>query len=164
MDVITDEIERALSAGLYYLAIVVALGLPDVCAALESDDGEATKQKYRTWCDAWLLPSYPGLTSDDLYSMRCGVVHQGRLGHPKMQYSRVLFTLPNPSRNVFHRGVINDAPNLDAVTFCRDVTDAVARWHAATGAEPNVVANLPRLVRFYAQGLAPYLVGVPLIA
>lgn len=164
MDVITKEIERALSSGLYYLAVITTLSLPDMCAALESDDGTTSGQKYKSWCDAWLLPSYPMLTSGDLYSMRCGVVHQGRLGHPRMQYARILFTLPNPNRNVFHRNVINDALNLDVVIFCRDMVRAVEQWYAAKHNDPNVVANLPRLMRHHERGLAPYMVGMPLIA
>ncbi len=164
MKTITDEIERALSSKLYYLAVVVALGLPDVCAALESADGTTSGRQYQAWCDAWFLPSYPPLTSQDLYSMRCGVVHQGRLGHPKMQYARVLFTLPDASGNVYHRNVINDALNLDVVTFCRDMIRAAERWYAAKQGDPSVVANMPRLVQFHARGLPPYMVGMPLIA
>lgn len=164
MEGLTGEVERALSAKLYYLALVLTLSLPDVCAALASDDGQTSGLKYKAWCDAWFLPAYPQITSLDLYSMRCGVVHQGRLGHPKMQYARVLFTLPNTSNNVFHQNIINDALNLDAVIFCRDMAGAVARWYTAKQHDPNVMANLPRLVQFHEQGLAPYMVGMPLIA
>lgn len=164
MNVLTEEIDRALSAELYYLALVLTLSLPDVCAALESADGQTNALKYKAWCDTWVSPAYPQMTSVDLYSMRCGVVHQGRLGHPKMQYARVLFTLPNAHNNVFHQNIINDALNLDAVIFCRDMAGAVARWYAAKQNDPNVTANLPRLVQFHEHGLAPYMVGMPLIA
>ena len=164
MDTITDEIERAITAQLYYLGVFFALSLPDVCAALESADGTTSGRKYQAWCDAWFLPSYPVLTSQDLYSMRCGMVHQGRLGHPNMQYARVLFTVPNVARNVFHCNILNDALNLDATVFCRDMIQAVNQWYAAKQDEPSVVANMPRLIQFYPQGLAPYMVGMPLIA
>lgn len=164
MDVLTDEIERALAAGLYYLAILGALALPDICAALESANGRTTSTKYMAWCDTWLIPSYPQLNSQDLYSMRCGVLHQGRLGHPRSQYARILFTLPNVSNNVFHQNIINDALNLDAVTFCRDMNSAVARWYTAQQHDSHVLANLPQLIQYRAQGLAPYMVGMPLIS
>jgi len=142
MEAITKEVENAIAAGLYYLAIVTALSLPDVCSALESHDG---------------------ITSLDLYSLRCGVLHQGRLGNSRMQYGRVLFTVPNEQRNIFHRNVINDALNLDAVQFCRDMIECVSTWCTAKQNDPNVQANLPRLVQFRANGMAPYIVGVPLI-
>ena len=163
MEAITKEIENAIAAGLYYLAIVTALSLPDVCSALESDDGQTSGAKYKAWYDAWMAARYPEMTSLDLYSLRCGVLHQGRLGHSRMQYGRVLFTVPNPQRNTLHRNVMNDALNLDAVRFCRDMIECVSVWYAAKQNDPNVQANLPRLVHFGANGLAPYIVGMPLI-
>ena len=143
MEAITKEVENAIAAGLYYLAIVTALSLPDVCSALESHDGKTSPTKYKVWYDAWMA--------------------QGRLGHSRMQYGRVLFTVPNEQRNIFHRNVINDALNLDAVQFCRDMIECVSTWCTAKQNDPNVQANLPRLVQFRANGMAPYIVGVPLI-
>ena len=127
METITREIERALSAGLYYLALISTLSLPDICAALESSNGETSGAKYQAWYATWLT-TYPEITGNDLYSLRCGVVHQGRLGHPKSQYSRILFTLPS-TRAYLHQNIINDALNLDLETFCRDMIEAVLRWY-----------------------------------
>jgi hypothetical protein len=164
MEIITNEIGRALQAGLYYPAIVLTLTLPDICGALESADGEATGARYKDWRDTWLFAAYPNVNGQDLYSLRCGVLHQGRLGHPKMQYSRVLFTVPNAQRNVFHNNIIGDALNLDAVIFCTDVMKAVARWYDTKRNDAHVVANWSRLFQYREHGIAPYMVGVPLIA
>lgn len=86
------------------------------------------------------------------------------MGHRGMHYSRVLFTLPDAANNVLHDNVIDDALNLDAVTFCQDMVQAVLRWYDASKNDPNVVSNLPRLFQYHENGLAPYIVGVPLIA
>jgi len=163
MDVILNEIEKALDSGLYYLALVSVLSLPDVCSALESPDGSTAGTQYKAWYDRWLAARYPRLTRDDIYRLRCGVVHQGRFGHPGMQYARVLFTLPNANRLVFHKNVISDALNLDAVTFCRDIVHAVREWYEDRKNDPVVKANLARLLKLYPDGLAPYIVGVPVI-
>jgi hypothetical protein len=164
MEVILREIENALAARLYYAALLVSLSLPDICAALESPDGQTSSAKYKVWYDAWMAPLYPQMTSNDLYSLRCGVVHQGRMGHDRMQYARVLFTVPNAQGNVFHRNLLNDALNLDVIIFCRDMVQCVEQWYAAQQNDPNVLANLPRLVQFRPRGLSPYMVGMPLIA
>jgi hypothetical protein len=174
MEVITQEIERALDAGLYYLALVSTLTLPDICAAVESPNGETTGPLYMKWCAAWLegYPfgpddfsySYPKGIGEDLYYLRCGVVHQGRLAHHKSQYSRVLFTIPNTANFISHLGEINDALNLDIVSFCHDMINAASRWYEAKQSDVNVQANFPRLVQYRQQGLAPYIVGIPLIA
>lgn len=162
METITNEIERALSAGLYYLALASALTLPDICAALESPTGETSGKQYKAWYAMWLT-LYPLVTGDDLYSLRCGVLHQGRLGHPKSQYDRILFTLPDV-KGVVHNVLIDDVLNLDLATFCHDMINAVSRWYVAKHDDPIVLRNLPRLVQYHANGLAPYIVGIPLIA
>jgi hypothetical protein len=164
MEAILSEIESALRAGLYYLALAIALSLPDVCAALESSDGTTSGPQYKAWYDRGMAPQYPRVTSTDMYSLRCGVIHQGRFGHDNLQYSRILFTLPNPQRNVFHNSVVNDALNLDACIFCRDIMANVSRWYDAQKNSATVRANLPRLLRLYPHGLAPYMVGISLIS
>ena len=163
MQTVTREIERALSARLYYLALVSTLSLPNICSALESPNGETVAKQYKSWCANWFT-SYPEVTSDDLYFLRCGVVHQGRLHHAKSQFSRILFTLPDGHGNVLHRNILSDALNLDLVTFCHDMINAVSIWYSAKQNDPNVVMNLPGLVQYREQGLAPHIGGIPLIA
>jgi hypothetical protein len=164
MEAILTEIDRALDAGLYYLAIALSLTLPDICGALESPDGGATRERFTAWYDTYLAQTYQSLTAADCYSLRCGVIHQGRFGDQKGQYSRVIFTVPNPQKNVFHGNILNDAYNLDAVRFCHDLIDAVRTWYVAKKNDPNVAANIPKLVTYRPLGLTPYMVGMPLIA
>ena len=164
METILNEIRRALDCRLYFLSITMALALIDICAALESPDGETTKAKYIAWYEQWISPDYANLTGNDIYSLRCGVVHQGRFGHERMQYSRVVFTLPDGRGNVFHRNLMNDALNLDAGTFCEDILSAVTRWQQAHETDPIVQTNLLSLLTFHPNGLAPYFVGIPVIA
>ncbi|MDP2694408.1 MAG: hypothetical protein Q8O58_06035 [Gallionella sp.] len=164
MEIILNEIDRALDAGLYYLAIAMALTIPDICAALESQNGETSGPKYKAWYTANLGAQYPNVTDADCWSLRCGVLHQGRCGHQNMQYGRILFTIPNAQNNVFHNNIINDALNLDAVRFCHDVVACARLWYARKQNDPVVQSNLPNLVQLRPQGLAPYMVGMPLIA
>jgi hypothetical protein len=163
METVLQEIERALQARVYYLALVVALTLPDICAALESPDGQTDRDRYKVWYNANLGGRYGALTDADCYSLRCGVVHQGRFGHPKMGYGRVVFSLPGTG--IFlHNNIVNDALKLDVGQFCRDMVQAARRWFASKQNDPTVQANLPNLVQLRPQGLAPYIVGMPLIA
>jgi hypothetical protein len=164
METILQEIERALDAHLYYLAVAMVLTLPDICAALASADGESSGQRYRDWYDANLAAAYPHMTAQDCWKLRCGVLHQGQCGHPQMQYARVIFTIPNAQRIVFHNNILNDALNLDAPTFCMDVVRRVRVWYARSQHQRNVRTNLPNLVQLRPTGLAPYIVGAPLIA
>jgi hypothetical protein len=110
------------------------------------------------------MNSYPYLISSDLYSLRCGIVHQGKSGNHKMTYSRIVFTLPVPNRVILHNNIINDALNLDAEIFCRDMINSVLRWYDQNQGTIYVKANLPCVVRLYPNGLPPYIVGIPVIS
>jgi hypothetical protein len=151
IQMILKEVESALDNGLFYLALTVALTIPGICAALESPAGSTSGQdkiKYKAWYSANLAIQYPNLTAEDCYSLRCGVVHQGKFGDPsKMQYARVIFTLPNAQNNVFHNNIINDALNLDAVTFCRDIIEAARVWAFAKQNDALVQQNASLLVQ-----------------
>jgi hypothetical protein len=166
MEAILQEIERALDAKLYYLAVAAALTVPGICAALESPTGATTGQdaaSYKAWYNAHLAAKYPHLTDTDCYSLRCGVVHQGRFGHSNMQYERVAFVIPMGQRTYAHNNVAGDLLQLDAVTFCQDVIASVRGWFASKQNDATVKKNIPTLVQFRPNGL-PSFQGLPLIA
>lgn len=171
MDAILDEIDAVLAAGLSYVAVALSLTLPGICAALESPTGSTRGEdgvRYKRWYDAHLASIYPNITSADCYSLRCGVVHQGRFGVECSQYERVLFMVPNPQRNVVHNCIDVRAGRkvliLDAHRFCRDIMAAVRRWFETVREEATVGRNLSQLVEFRPDGLAPYVTGMPMIA
>lgn len=60
MEDITDQINRALNANLYYLALFVSISLPDICGATESSDGKSTGAKYIAWFDKYVAPNVMG--------------------------------------------------------------------------------------------------------
>ena len=139
MDMILQEIERALNAGFYYLAVVMALTLPDICAALASPNGDTDPRKYKNWYTKNLAGRFQMVTADDIWSLRNGVLHQGRCGHPNMQFARIIFTLPEGQGNRLLGGaILNDALSLDAVEFCHAVIQSVQTWFAANQNDPNV--------------------------
>src|SRR5215207_6045327 len=125
----------------------MALTLPDICAALEAENGRTHPDKYKAWYRQHLAAYYPQLTDEDCYELRCGVVHQGRFGrrpdNPKLQYARVLFSLPSPTGGVVVSFVAADVLNLDAIMFCHRMVDAVRTWYLAKKEDPNVIAHLP---------------------
>ncbi len=164
MELMFQEIEHALKCGLYYSSIALVLTLPDICAALASSDGLTSGEKYKKWVQANLCPKYSSITPEDFYSLRNGVIHQGKFGHAKMQYSRIIFTIPNAQNNIFRNNIINDALNLDAVMFCNDLLAAAREWFSQNQTDAAVMANLPRLVQFRPMGISPYMVGMPLIS
>jgi hypothetical protein len=65
---------------LWYAGLVLTLMLPDVCAALESEDGRTTRERYKAWFNPWVGNKYPDiLSADQMYYLRCGVAHQRKI-------------------------------------------------------------------------------------
>lgn len=164
-----QQIDRAVGANLYYVALLAALSLPDICGAMESDDGEATRQRYIAWFDRWVAPKYTvrgalSLTGEVCYYYRCSALHQGRAAHPRMGYSRVLFVEPAATTNVFHNNILNDVLNIDLRYFVRDLLTGALEWLNQAEASANYQRNYALFMQRYPNGLAPYIVGVPVIA
>ena len=164
VDAVLEDIGRALDAGVWLGALITALMVPDICAALEQADGRTSGARYRAWYERYLSSAYPRLTADDCYSLRCGVAHQGRMGHQNSQYGRVIFTLPNKSKTKILGAIVNDYLSLDLITFCEDFAAAVKTWHDEMGEDPIVISNSTLIVQYRPNGLAPYIVGLPMLA
>ena len=180
---ILNEIDKALNAKLYYLAIAVALSVPDVCACLEFDPDKpswANDKTYSAWCDAHL--AFNKVAGMDLYRLRCGILHRGNFEHKKSKFDRVIFISPE-SHFQAHDVIVTVAAgvkfggieaeklgvsglilHLGVVPFCRAITDAARKWSIAKAADPFVQRNLPNLVRYRPNGIPPYSVGFPAIA
>jgi hypothetical protein len=133
-----EQMLEASKAKHFHIALVAALVLPDICAALESTDGQATGAKYKAWTDKWLSPKYgdvtgTSLSGDTCYYYRCAVLHQNRSLHPKLGFERVAFLEPNGSVTM-HDCVINNVLVIDIPSFCQDMSEAVSEWlRAAEG-------------------------------
>jgi hypothetical protein len=123
------QIEVALNANLFYLALFVSLSLPDICGAIDSADGTATGAKYRAWFDAYVAPN------------------QGSSQHLNSSYSRVLFVEPALNNIVMHCNVFNGALNLDVRIFCTDIMRSVEGWLNQVENTQQYQTNYDRFMR-----------------
>ncbi len=123
-----NDMDRCSTAGAYWSLLHVTVCLPDICAALESSDGETKPSRYVRWCDKY-LPD-PLLSGAERYRMRCKVLHQGRAGtdQPAGRYIGFSFGQPSAGGAVDHRRVDGTTLNLDVGTLAQDAKDGVARW------------------------------------
>jgi len=158
-----NQINAAANGGLHLVAIGMASALPTICASLASQDGRAGGKEYKAWCAANLTgTAFSFVTPDDLYSIRCGVLHQGRFGNLQHNVARVVFTPPGGAS--FTNCQFNDAYIYGVVEFCKNMCDAAYVWYEANKVDPIIEANSKRMMQYYPEGLAPYIVGMPVIA
>jgi hypothetical protein len=158
-----NQINFAAQNGLHLVAIGMAVALPDICVSLISADGRSTGEKFKQWCtDNLTGDKFSFVTGDDLWSMRCGVLHNGRFGDLKHNVAKVIFTLPSGSS--FTNCRADDAYLYGVAEFCNNLCQAVYAWHIANRDDQNVIKNMARIMQYYPQGLPPYIGGCTVIA
>ena len=159
-----EQIEKGLDNNLYYLSLFAALSIPDICGAIDSENGEANKDKYVQWFNKYVARKYRGfLDGEDCYYFRCSLLHQGSSQHPKSNYSRIFFVEPTATTIVCHRNIFNDALNIDVRIFCSDIIEGAREWLKEVENTDLYKKNYSKFLRRYPEGLAPYIVGVPVI-
>jgi hypothetical protein len=167
VEIILQDLEKALEARFYYLAIAAALMVIDACGALESDEGRASKERFARWYKGNLGSAFQDLSGEDCYFLRSAVLHQCRFDNHRYtgRFTRVIFSLPTNNASS-HNNLSYGALVLDAETFCRQILNAARRWYAANQGNENVKKNLPALVQYRPEGLARYtmILGLPVIA
>jgi hypothetical protein len=169
---LTEQIERALDAKLYFLAIFVSVATPDICAALEQTDAKTSPERYKIWFDKWLAHKFAIMNAEQMYCLRCGIVHQGRAKHTGLgdkpthpwQYDRVLFTWPGGGPSGFGPNITMENCKTasvytgekvavqDAEAFCRAIIAGVEAWYASTKNDSTVQGNLKELFRERPEG------------
>lgn len=159
MEYLFKEIERGLDAGVYYLSLGIALCIPDICAALESDDGKTSGKKYKGWYDKY-VGNKLSMTADDCYYFRCSFLHQGSTQHEKSQFKRIIFIEPNESC-ILHNNIISGALNIDVRIFCTDLIESARKWLETVKDNKNFKRNIDNSFRRYPNGLPPYIGGIP---
>lgn len=171
MQTLINQTREAANSNAYYLSLFAALAIPDICAAISSPNGEASKVKYIAWFNQYVSHKYtvgpdrtPSLSGEDCYYYRCAMLHQGRAQHERSTYTRILFIEPGISDIVLHNNVMNDALNIDIRIFCTDICDSAEQWLADVEATPDYQRNYPNSLQRYPDGLAPYIIGLPIIA
>lgn len=79
LEQLVEQINSAAGAGFELLAIGIAIALPAMCWSTEREDRRSDGKEYKEWCTQNLTgPDFTGITADDIYSIRCGVLNSGR--------------------------------------------------------------------------------------
>jgi hypothetical protein len=147
-----SEIRSCLEAGLFNVILFPTLALPDICGAIQAQNGQATGGTYARWFDKYVAPRYMSdsgqciFTGETCYQLRCAVLHQGRVTHKKMGYDAVMFLQPN-ELVTHHNDIVNQQLHLAFDQFCPDMIDGVEQWLANAGSDPVVRRHLAAKVR-----------------
>jgi hypothetical protein len=147
-----EDMKRCRLAKAYWSLLHVTVCLPDICAALESNDGRATGDKYKNWCENYLDGSM--LTKEARRDMRNKVLHQGcAITKMSKRYKRFAFGQPASNGQVDHLRLEGGTLHLDVGKLAEEMQQAVESWIQELEENPlskeakNVEKNLHSLVR-----------------
>ena len=159
------QIKKGLDTNLYLLSLFSVLAIPDICGAMNSENGEASAEKYKVWFNEYIAPKYNNfLNGENCYYFRCSLLHQGSSQHNKSSYKRVLFIEPSATTNILHNNIMNDALNIDVKIFCNDLVNGAEKWLDENENTDLYKKNYDKFMRRYPNGLPPYIVGVSVIS
>lgn len=165
-----EEIKRCARAKCFWALLHLLVILPDICAALEADDGKADDGRYRNWCRRY-FPGDKAFTHEDQYAIRCALLHQGRTVTDRGRYGSFSFVQPTKTGDIFHR-IVTDfgkgiKPNftLDVSKMADETIRAMRAWFADLQKPDNahrlnnVQRYVPLLVRV-GQKIIPGITGI----
>ncbi len=160
-----DEIDQALRGGAYYSAVLLAVALPDYCCTL--DGIEKTNAKtYKKWFDE-NAQRYFLFGPDEIYSLRCGVVHGNKLRGGDPNYIRVRYvvlTLPDGGATADENYSSGPGIQMDLISFVRKMVQAASDWYDANKNRDEIKANVDKMVRFRADGDKNMVRGISVIS
>jgi hypothetical protein len=148
-----EDASQCRSARAYWALLHLTVCLPDICSALEADDGEASGKKYEAWCNTFLHD--PHLTGAERWAMRCKVLHQGRasLDQKAKRYDGFSFTRWSPLVASEHLKVRGKTLTVEVDALSQEMWTGINGWAQAREKQPrthasiNVSKHLPSLVR-----------------
>lgn len=166
MEELLNQIKKALDNKLYLVALQSTLTLPDICAGLSIEDNETHRSDYIKWYEENIV-NKQNLTGEDCYYFRCAMLHEGKMQHKDIKLSRIIFLVPNSNctfiGNIFD---INGekALNIDLPTFCNEMLECVLNWWQKNKEIDIVKKNYEKIVKYYPNGLSPFIGGISIIA
>ncbi|MDQ2983522.1 MAG: hypothetical protein M3R70_06310 [Actinomycetota bacterium] len=167
VDELIRQIRLASEAGLFYLALLGALALPDICGALASKEGTASGSKYRDWLEKNVPAQAP--QADLIYELRCSLLHQGR-ARPAGGHPRIAFTYSGSGAEIHNLSMVTEGDPASEVgwisisMFVQEVTNGAEHWMQQFGETKRVKRNLEKFARLRPEGLPPFVAGAGVIA
>jgi hypothetical protein len=166
-----SQTRKAIQSELYYVALISALSIPDIAGALEANDRLASKYRYINWYEKWVRPRLTEnrnrenpFSGEVCYIFRCSMVHQGASHRSDSPYRKIIFIEPgHPNYSIHYCLVGGDALLIQIDQFIEEVLRGCELWLEAVKDTEPFVTNYGHFAKRHPQGVAPYVIGVPVV-
>lgn len=169
MQTLISQTREAMSAGLYYAALMCALAIPDIAGALVSDNGQANGKKYAKWYEKWARPRLKEernrdnpFTGEDCYDFRCAMLHQRKFTR-KANGRKTVFIEPGYQNYSMHYVDIgSDTFLIQIDQFVAEILRGCELWLADVQESDLFRNNYEQLARRHSDGFGS-IRGIPVI-
>lgn len=159
-----DQIELSLNQNLFLPALFCSLSLPDICAGLQSENGETNGAKYKAWYIKYAKKYCSSLlTETDCYQFRCRMLHNGSAQLPRQGSRRIWFIeRSHDNLQIIHDNLMQSGSEtilqIDLQIFCRGMIKAATEWFEQNADNEPIKSNYENLFIHRRQnGLEPYI-------
>lgn len=162
MEALIQQIRESPGKGLFYLGLLGALALPDICASLSAENGRASGPKYKRWVQEFV----PGLAheAEDIYGLRCALLHQGQTTPKGSPVPLALTTPGGPQLHKLSTDVEGEVVGwLSVEALIVEITAGADRWLQENGETRTVQRNLEKFAHLRPGGYPRHGVGLPVI-
>lgn len=165
MKILISELQILLNNNVYYSALALALQVPDICGALEAENGKATGDQYRAWFNTYCGKEYEGFfNGSDVWNVRCSFLHQGKVNHKNAAFERLIFQLPLQNGPTLHTVRGDNSIILNLKCFIEAIIKGYEHWWKDNESSIFVQRNLEESLKFYPMGIYPDVYGIPVIS
>jgi hypothetical protein len=147
-NVYTEQIQKLTAAQIHWALIHYIIIFPDICSALEANDGESTGNNYKDWATRYLADG--DLSAEEWWDIRNLLLHQGRTIGRK-RYINYQFRSPDANGQTTHKHISQNIIVLDATELAKEVELGLEKWFGdiENQVDPtkaaNVEKNIPKL-------------------
>lgn len=153
MEILIDELRKAVENNLYFIAINITLTIPDICSALESENGKTRGTKYIRWVDTYFADKYDGfINGEDIWKIRCSSLHQGKYDYDNPRFEKIIFQIDRNGSSI-HSNIMKNAFHLDVRIFVEDMIDSYHKWREKNKNNSFVAVNSSKGFKYYKEGV-----------
>jgi hypothetical protein len=158
----TESGRKAVKDGNLYVALSLALTLPDICGSIEAP-AKKSRERYEAWYKTWLEPTYTTfLAAADCFQLRCSLLHSGSSDIDEnkiidIESIKFFDETVKGHCNYVGGNRINGVLQLtylqlNAARFCLDVFEAVEKWDVSVAHDKVIQAEMEKLLFIHSAG------------
>ena len=140
---IINDIKEMVKSRLYYGSLALSLSAIDICSKIEYPNmkkqtlNAKTYNAFMKWIDNFFIPiiekrtTEPIINSNDIYSLRCKVLHEGTLNIENPDLSQIILSTGGSHRNkaVVSNGKITiTETQLNPLLFVDEIVLCIEEW------------------------------------